>query len=104
MDAAEEYVRSKWDRIATGEVALHLSDYSSPIVITHAGEFSNWQAAYEFTLAHEEKIQQVREEIALLRRLDNEQDLNATEQVTMSGIVAFIQAHLDSILVGWKRK
>ena len=63
MEASEEYVRARWEHVHTGAAALHLSDYSAPLVITHAGEFPNWSAARAFTENREREIAEVEEEI-----------------------------------------
>lgn len=66
MDENERYVRERWESIATGSKALHLSRYCAPIVIW-GNEFPNWQAAFAFTKAREEEIRQVEEEIMELQ-------------------------------------
>lgn len=58
----EAYVRERWESIATGAQALHLSNYCASIVIW-GYEFANWQATYDFTLAREQEIRLVEEEI-----------------------------------------
>lgn len=110
MDAAEEYVRSRWNEDAKvpciSHVTIVLNDpyWLKPHADEDGYEASCWQAAYEFTLAYEEKIRQVREEIAELQ-----DDTSAYARGEYLGevyrrILAREQAHLDSLLVGWKGK
>jgi hypothetical protein len=142
MDAAEEYVRSRWAlpqmmrRYSGGTVSITAqqaneswtwvvflafdesrSDYLA-VEPAQPTEALAWQAAYEFTLAREEEIRLVREEIALVRDSyqtcfkigsalefkDETRKKMAAEALVWQRILAREQAHLDSILVGWKGK
>lgn len=110
MDAAEKYVRQRYPEVRLSHdfdgwsIFLH-EGMCEPIgVFRLASKAAARQAAYEFTLAREEAIRQVREEIAELQ-----DDTSAYARGEYLGevyrrILAREQAHLDSLLVGWKGK
>lgn len=121
--AVEEYVRSRWEihfaklddqwmppklhiRIAIPDM---LSSSSTPgFSVVRDTESAAWQAAYEFTLAREEEIRQVREDCCVLIALaTNSHDQGSFTEGLKSSLMRVLareQAHLDSLLVGWKGK
>jgi hypothetical protein len=101
----EEYVRARWEHVRTGAAALHLSDYSAPLVITHAGEFPNWSAARAFTEQREREIAEVREEISEIEDdiLSYSSHDNADSfAVIYRRILARLQARLAELRRGMK--
>ena len=99
MEASEEYVRARWEHVHTGAAALHLSDYSAPLVITHAGEFPNWSAARAFTEQREREIAEVQEEIAWL---SDGMDCSDPDDEVGQRILAVEQARLAELRGGMK--
>ena len=99
MEASEEYVRARWEHVHTGAAALHLSDYSAPLVITHAGEFPNWSAARAFTEQREREIAEVQEEIAWL---SDGMDCSDPDDEVGQRILAVEQARLAELRRGMK--
>lgn len=70
MEANEQYVRSKWERVVQGTTDDYRGDFdvrlgdNEPIVATLRKKA--WQAAADFTRQRIEEIQHVKEEIEFL--------------------------------------
>jgi hypothetical protein len=94
-----EYVESKWENIATGAKALHLSDYCAVIVI-RGHEFANWHAAFLFTQERERQIAELEEQ----RRVqDGFMSICAsTDRETMKRTTALLQRELAQAKQGMK--
>ena len=93
-----EYVESKWENIATGAKALHLSDYCAVIVI-RGHEFANWHAAFLFTQERERQIAQFEEQ--------NQECVDLIEygrcnRAPMKRTLALLQRELAQAKQGWR--
>ena len=127
----EEYVKSKWEKVHYVE-SRGYSPYSCGIVYCKApyGESSEWllsgpldlpkaaawQAAADFTRAHEEEIRQVEREIEALTRnsyagcedyyqvIERDRDIvgRVRHHHALCRILAARQAALDALRKGWK--
>jgi len=68
----EQYIRSKWELVSRCDGSYRHYEMGTVLiqdVHNHWFDFDSWQAAYDFTLAREEEIRQVEEEIKFLHEL-----------------------------------
>ena len=98
----EAYVRGKWENVIVCD-GSYRSYARGTVLFNWANhkfyEFADWDAAYAFTLAREEEVRQVEEEVALLKGWRYVQE-GISPQATR--ILAREQAALDELKRGMR--
>ena len=111
MDSNEQYVREKWEDVdldvdidgsAVVTAGFDIDEFQRGIQTTANSESAAWQAAADFTRAHEKKISDVEEEIRYLQITADEFNRNERDWETWGRILAARQAALTERRKGWK--